>query len=72
MAMGTKGRERQESSGTDSELAEAPGHPFYRTLDEKLRQTGFDEFCERECRGFYAERLGRLSLAPGVYGRRWR
>jgi transposase len=70
MAMGTKkGRERQEALWYRTELAEAPGHPFYRKLDQKLKQSGFDEFCERACKGFYAERLGRPSLAPGVYFR---
>ena len=70
MAMGTKkNRERQEPLWYRAELAEAPGHPFYRKLDEKLRQAGFDEFCEGECKGFYAERLGRPSVAPGVYFR---
>ena len=70
MAMGTrKGRERQEGFWYRSEVAEAPGHPFYRKLEEKLKQAGFDEFCERECRGYYADGVGRPSLAPGVYFR---
>ena len=68
MAMGTR-KQRQEALWYRAELAEAPGHPFYRKLDQKLRQGGFDEFCERECQGFYADRLGRPSLAPGVYFR---
>ena len=70
MAMGTrKGRERQEEFWYRSEVAEAPGHPFYRKLEEKLKQAGFDEFCERECQGYYADGVGRPSLAPGVYFR---
>ena len=70
MAMGTKkGRERQEEFWYHSELAEAPGHPFYRKLEEKLKQAGFDEFCEGKCKRFYADRLGRPSLVPGVYFR---
>ena len=68
MAMGTR-KQRQEALWYRAELAEAPGHPFYRKLDQKLWQGGFDEFCERECQGFYADRLGRPSLAPGVYFR---
>ena len=68
--MGTrKSREQQEEFWYRSELAEAPGHPFYRKLEETLKQAGFDEFCEKECKRFYAERLGRPSLAPGVYFR---
>jgi transposase len=70
MAMGTrKGRERQEEFWYRSEVAEAPGHPFYRKLEAMLKEAGFDEFCERECRRYYAEGVGRPSLAPGVYFR---
>src|ERR1700694_1039694 len=70
MARGTKkGRERQEDFWSRSDLAEAPGHPFYRKLEEKLKQAGLDEFCERECKRFYADGGGRPSLAPGVYFR---
>jgi hypothetical protein len=47
-------------------LAEAPGHPFYRKLDEVLEKAGFDEFSEALCRQFYHEKLGRPSLAPGM------
>ena len=70
MAMGTKkGRERQEEFWYRSEVAEAPGHPFYRKLEGMLKQAGFDEFCERECQRYYAAGVGRPSLAPGVYFR---
>jgi transposase len=70
MAMGTKkGRERQEEFWYRSEVAEAPGHPFYRKLEGMLKQAGFDEFCERECKRYYADGVGRPSLAPGVYFR---
>jgi transposase len=70
MAMGTrKGRERQEEFWYRSEVAEAPGHPFYRKLEETLEKAGLDEFCEKACKRFYAEQLGRPSLAPGVYFR---
>jgi transposase len=70
MAMGTKkGRGRQEEFWYRSEVAEAPGHPFYRKLEGMLKQAGFDEFCERECKRYYADGVGRPSLAPGVYFR---
>jgi transposase len=70
MAMGTKkGRERQEELWYRSEVAEAPGHPFYRKLEGMLKEAAFDEFCEGECRRYYAEGVGRPSLAPGVYFR---
>lgn len=70
MAMGTrKGRERQEEIWYRSEVAEAPGHPFYRKLEAKLKEAGFDRFCEEKCKGYYADGVGRPSLVPGVYFR---
>jgi len=70
MAMGTRRRrQRQEELWYRRDLAEAPGHPFYRRLNEGLEQAGFDEFCEARCRRFYHEKLGRPSLPPGMYFR---
>jgi transposase len=70
MAMGTrKQRQRQEELWYRRDLAEAPGHPFYRRLNEVLDEAGFDEFCEARCHKFYHEKLGRPSLAPGMYFR---
>ena len=70
MAMGTrKQRERQEPLWYRSELPEAPGHPFYKRLNEVLEREGFDRFCEERCCKFYHEKLGRPSLAPGLYFR---
>ena len=70
MAMGTKkGRERQEEIWYHAELAEAPGHPFYRKLEAKLKEASFDKFCEQECKRYYADGVGRPSLVPGVYFR---
>ena len=34
-----------------------------------LEQAEFDEFCETRCSKFYHEKLGRPSLAPGMYFR---
>lgn len=59
MAMGThRRRERQEDFWYRGDLAEAPGHPFYRRLNEQLEQAGFDKFCEERCEKFYHEKLG--------------
>jgi transposase len=70
MAMGTrKKRERQEPLWYRAELPAAPGHPFYTRLNEVLDKAGFDSFCERSCAGFYHAKLGRPSLAPGLYFR---
>jgi transposase len=71
MAMGTrKHRQRQEQLWvTHTELAAAPGHPFYKRLNELLDDEKFDEFCERQCAQFYADNNGRPSLTPGTYFR---
>jgi transposase len=71
MAMGTrKHRRRQEQLWvTHTELATAPGHPFYERLNQLLDREKFDEFCERECARFYADSNGRPSLTPGTYFR---
>src|ERR1700677_883649 len=70
MAMGTrKKRERQESLWYGSELPTAPGHPFYSRLNGVLEKADFDRFCEKSCAGFYHAKLGRPSLAPGLYFR---
>src|ERR1700737_1923983 len=71
MAMGTrKRREKQEDLWiAHTELASAPGHPFYQRLNELLEAEGFDEFVEGRCAKFYAARYGRPSLTPGIYFR---
>jgi transposase len=71
MAMGTrKGREKQEDLWiAHTELASAPGHPFYQKLNELLDAERFDEFVERQCAKFYAAKYGRPSLTPGIYFR---
>jgi transposase len=70
MAMGTrKMRQRQEELWYGGELATAPGHPFYKRLNEVLDNAKFDRFCEKSCAGFYHQKLGRPSLAPGQYFR---
>ena len=71
MAMGTRKRRRRQEQlwVTHTELATAPGHPFYERLNQLLDGEKFDEFCERECAPFYADSNGRPSLTPGTYFR---
>src|SRR6266581_1854800 len=71
MAMGTRQqREKQDEIWiAHAELASAPGHPFYQRLNELLEAERFDEFVERRCAKFYAEKYGRPSLTPGIYFR---
>ncbi len=71
MAMGKRQhRERQEDLwGAHTELATAPGHPFYEPLNAVLDADGFDRFVEDLCAKFYAPQFGRPSLTPGIYFR---
>src|SRR3989475_12232369 len=71
MAMSKRsGGEKQEDIWiAHTELAVAPGHPFYKRLNELLEGAGFDEFVEGLSARFYHARLGRPSLRPGVYFR---
>ena len=69
--MGTrKQRGKQEDIWiAHAELASAPAHPFYQRLNEVLEAKQFDEFVEGRCRKFYAAKMGRRSLTPGIYFR---
>jgi len=70
MAMGKRKRHRQAALWVETaRLAKGPAHPFYRRLNQILGQHGFDEYVERACQGFYADKLGRPSLPPAVYFR---
>jgi transposase len=70
MAMGKRERQRQQRLWVESErLAKGPSHPFYSRLNQILNQRGFDDCAEAACKPFYAERMGRPSLPPGVYFR---
>src|SRR5260370_40499411 len=71
MAMGTrKDRERQKDLWVAyTDMAVGPGHPFYVRLNEVLEGEGFDAFVEKLRARFYAEKLGRPGLTPGIYFR---
>jgi transposase len=71
MAMGTrKDRERTEMLWmSSSEIRATAAHPFYKRLNELLEKHGFDYFVEGECKPFYADKMGRPGLAPGIYFR---
>src|SRR5450830_733099 len=70
MAMGKRKRHRDTAMWIPtSDLPTAPSHPFYTRLNQVLRDAEFDTFVERTCQKFYAPRMGRPSLAPGVYCR---
>jgi transposase len=70
MAMGKRKRHRQPTMWVvTADLPTATSHPFYRRLNQLLREQGFGEFAEAQCAEFYAEKMGRPGLLPGVYFR---
>jgi len=69
MAVGKREADEQTMWVATSALPKSAGHPFYRKLNELLRESGFDGFCEELCAPYYAEKMGRPSIPPGVYFR---
>lgn len=69
MAMGTRKPAQDRTFFTMDDLPRAPTVPFYDQLNKVLDEAGFDTFVEDTCNEYYHERLGRPSLAPGVYFR---
>ena len=70
MAMGRRQEEQQsEFWVATQQLPTSPGHPFYEQLNQVLATAGFDAFCEDICQKFYAPKMGRPSIPPGVYFR---
>lgn len=69
MAMGKSREEQEQLFITRENLRAAGGHPFYEALNGLLKKHKFDRFVEELCQPFYAEKMGRPGLAPGVYFR---
>jgi transposase len=69
MALGKRKREEQGLWIATTELAKSPGHPFYQKLNGLLAQAKFDSWIEERCQPYYAAKLGRPSIPPGVYFR---
>jgi transposase len=70
MAMGKRATERQQELWVvTTDIPDAPGHPFYRKLNQLLAEHGFDPLVEGLCQKFYHDELGRPSVPPGVYFR---
>lgn len=71
MAMGKRKRSGRQSTIwiASSDLPTTAAHPFYERLNRILDKAGFDAHVEELCARFYAETMGRPSLAPGRYFR---
>ena len=63
------GQRQQDLWVPTAKMPQAPGHPFYRRLNQLLARHGFDPFVEGLCQKFYHDSLGRPSIPPGVYFR---
>lgn len=70
MALGRRKSEQQVELFILAEhLPKAPGHIFYRKLNEILREAGFDQWVEELCQPYYAETQGRPGIPPGTFFR---
>lgn len=70
MAMKRRDEERQGAMWiATGEVVGSPGHPFYSALNALFAKEGFDRYAEGLCEKFYAEKVGRPSIPPGVYFR---
>src|SRR3954467_11046856 len=68
MSMGKRKRDRQAVMWVPTtDLPTAASHPFFRRLNQLLREHGFDDFAEAQCVSFYAESISRPGLPPGIH-----
>jgi len=66
--MGIRDGEQEELFITHQQLR-SQSHPYYQAVNKVLAESGFDRFAEKTCAKFYAKKMGRPSMAPGVYFR---
>jgi transposase len=71
MAMGKRRhRPKQMSMWVATQhLSRTAALPFYTRLNQVLDRADFDHYVESLCQRFYADEVGRPSLAPGRYFR---
>lgn len=71
MAMGRREKRRRQEGLwiAHTQLPRSAAHPFYEQLNQLLDANRFDEFVESHCKRFYATKMGRPSLPPGMYFR---
>ena len=69
MAMGKRKSIERPLFLTCNDLPQSEGHPFYVMVNRVLAESEFDRYVEGACQKFYAQTMGRPSVAPGVYFR---
>jgi len=68
VAMGKREGEQEDLFVTHQQLR-SQSHPYYQAVNRVLADQGFDRCVERLCSKFYAKKMGRPGLAPGIYFR---
>jgi transposase len=68
VAMGKREGEQEDLFVTHQQLR-SQSHPYYQAVNRVLAEQGFDRHVERLCSKFYAKKMGRPGLAPGIYFR---
>lgn len=66
--MGKREGEQEDLFVTHQQLR-SQSHPFYRAVNRVLADQGFDRYVQGLCSKFYAKKMGRPGLAPGIYFR---
>jgi transposase len=66
--MGKREGEQEDLFVTHKQLR-SQSHPFYMAVNRVLREQRFDRYVEQLCSKFYAKKMGRPGLAPGIYFR---
>jgi transposase len=69
MALGRRGEQQAGMWVATTSLPRSAGHPFYTRMNALLAEAQFDAFAEAQCAPYYAEKVGRPSIPPGVYFR---
>ena len=67
--MANASSEQQAAWVATTDLPKSPGHPFYKKLNKLLAEAGFDDVAGSVCAPYYAAKMGRESIPPGVYFR---
>ena len=66
MASGRRRRDVQRALLVSTRDIRPSSNALYRALNKLLVRNGLDEYVEALCASFYADKLGRPGLPPGV------
>ncbi len=70
MSLGRKPQERQQQFWIETDsLPDVPRHVFYDKLNALLAEGDFDRWIEETCEPYYAQKMGRPGIPPGIYFR---